>query len=398
MRLQSAVSAAHVGHAPAEQALPEGGGGASPGGGAGEGHVGAELHARSPHPSLQLRYWKSASRLRMSRLLLPDLLVHPFLYGSAALERSLGSAQFSSGGEGCVSSGSRVSVVPARSGMSGSEDYSSAEDEDYVPSGAEYSEDDVSELVEEDEEENLNKRKKGSKSIACRKRKKGGLLLEPGDSEEAKAQQGEKEEVDSLRQVEGDRSEEEEKKKEDALWASFLSDVGQKPKTLAAAQVTSPQTCKTVKKNLNKSLKEVEEPEEQKDIEKVTITKVFDFAGEEVRVTKEVDAASKEAKSFLEQQEKEKTQTAIPASLPTVSGVKRPSGMNSLLGKIGSKKQKMNTLEKSRLDWENFKDEQGIGEELAIHNRGKEGNARPHHWSMPGLRGVIVMQLLPQYA
>lgn len=35
-------------------------------------------------------------------------------------------------------------------------------------SGAEYSEDDVSELVEEDEEENLNKRKKGSKSIACR--------------------------------------------------------------------------------------------------------------------------------------------------------------------------------------------------------------------------------------
>lgn len=53
--------------------------------------------------------------------------------------------------------------------------------------------------------------------------------------------------------------------------------------------------------------------------------------------------------------------------------VKRPSGMNSLLGKIGSKKQKMNTLEKSRLDWENFKDEQGIGEELAIHNRGKEG-------------------------
>ncbi|XP_025055530.1 craniofacial development protein 1 [Alligator sinensis] len=239
--------------------------------------------------------------------------------------------------------------------------------------GGEYSEDDVSELVEEDEEENLNKRKKGSKSIACRKRKKGGLLLEPGDSEEAKAQQGEKEEVDSLRQVEGDRSEEEEKKKEDALWASFLSDVGQKPKTLAAAQVTSPQTCKTVKKNLNKSLKEVEEPEEQKDIEKVTITKVFDFAGEEVRVTKEVDAASKEAKSFLEQQEKEKTQTAIPASLPTVSGVKRPSGMNSLLGKIGSKKQKMNTLEKSRLDWENFKDEQGIGEELAIHNRGKEG-------------------------
>lgn len=53
--------------------------------------------------------------------------------------------------------------------------------------------------------------------------------------------------------------------------------------------------------------------------------------------------------------------------------VKRPSGLSSLLGKIGSKKQKMSTLEKSKLDWENFKEEEGIGDDLAIHNRGKEG-------------------------
>ena len=46
--------------------------------------------------------------------------------------------------------------------------------------------------------------------------------------------------------------------------------------------------------------------------------------------------------------------------------------MSSLLGKIGAKKQ-MSTLEKSKLDWESFKEEEGIGEELAIHNRGKEG-------------------------
>ncbi|NXE10002.1 CFDP1 protein, partial [Lophotis ruficrista] len=89
------------------------------------------------------------------------------------------------------------------------------------------------------------------------------------------------------------------------------------------------------------------------------------------RVTKEVDSTSKEAKAFLKQQEKR--QSAAPASFPTVSGVKRPSGMSSLLGKIGSKKQKMSTLEKSKLDWENFKEEEGIVEELAIHNRGKDG-------------------------
>ncbi|NXP13874.1 CFDP1 protein, partial [Thinocorus orbignyianus] len=89
------------------------------------------------------------------------------------------------------------------------------------------------------------------------------------------------------------------------------------------------------------------------------------------RVTKEVDSTSKEAKSFLKQQEKR--QSAAPAAFPTVSGLKRPSGMSSLLGKIGSKKQKMSTLEKSKLDWENFKEEEGIVEELAIHNRGKDG-------------------------
>ena len=53
--------------------------------------------------------------------------------------------------------------------------------------------------------------------------------------------------------------------------------------------------------------------------------------------------------------------------------LKRSSGMSSLLGKLGAKKQKMSTLEKSKLDWESFKEEEGIGEELATHNRGKEG-------------------------
>ncbi|KFW64909.1 Craniofacial development protein 1, partial [Pygoscelis adeliae] len=207
---------------------------------------------------------------------------------------------------------------------------------------------------------------------ASRKRKKGGLLLEPDEKEEEEAQQNEEEEeeeADNVEQVERNR-EEEEKKKEDALWASFLSDVGQKPKAGATTQVTQAKKAEEEKSG-NKLQEKPKGSEKPKDSGKVTITKVFDFAGEEVRVTKEVDSTSKEAKSFLKQQEKR--QSAAPASLPTVSGVKRPSGMSSLLGKIGSKKQKMSTLEKSKLDWENFKEEEGIVEELAIHNRGKDG-------------------------
>ncbi|XP_030812149.1 craniofacial development protein 1 [Camarhynchus parvulus] len=260
--------------------------------------------------------------------------------------------------------------------MSGSESeqeqelYSSADDDDYVPSGAEYSEDDESELVREEEPAGSPRPARGRRSPrrpGSRKRKKGGLLLETGEKEEEKAQQNgeeqKEEEVDDVEQIER-RREEEEKKKEDALWASFLSDVGQKPKAVAATQGT--QIKKT--KEENGGNKPQEKP---KDSGKVTITKTFDFAGEEIKVTKEVDSNSKEAKSFLKQQEK--LQAAAPASLPTVSGVKRPSGMSSLLGKIGAKKQKMSTLEKSKLDWENFKEEEGIVEELAIHNRGKDG-------------------------
>ncbi|XP_055582558.1 craniofacial development protein 1 isoform X3 [Falco biarmicus] len=213
--------------------------------------------------------------------------------------------------------------------MSGSEEYSSAEDEDYVPSGAEYSEDDVSELVREEAADSPRppRGRRSPRRPASRKRKKGGLLLEPDEKEEEKAQRNEEEEeeeVDSVEQVERNR-EEEEKKKEDALWASFLSDVGQKPKAGAATHVT--QTKKAEEEKSGNKLQE-----KPKDSVKVTITKTFDFAGEEVRVTKEVDSNSKEAKSFLKQQEK--WQSASPASLPTVSGLvlhwKPPSVLEQL--------------------------------------------------------------------
>ncbi|XP_010185665.1 PREDICTED: craniofacial development protein 1-like, partial [Mesitornis unicolor] len=154
------------------------------------------------------------------------------------------------------------------------------------------------------------------------KKKKGGLLLEPDEKEEEKPLQNEEkeeeeEEVDNVEQVELN-SEEEEKKKEDALWARFLSDVGQKPKAGAATQVT--QAAKAEEEKSGSKLQEKpKESEKSKDSGKVTITKVFDFAGEEVRVTKEVDSTSKEAKSFLKQQEKRQAAPA-PASLPTVSG------------------------------------------------------------------------------
>ncbi|XP_057349544.1 craniofacial development protein 1 isoform X2 [Manis pentadactyla] len=223
-----------------------------------------------------------------------------------------------------------------------SEDFStSEEDEDYVPSGGEYSEDDINELVKEDEvdgEEQTQKtkgKKRKAQSTPARRRKQGGLSLdEEEDASEEPGGSSSEEEGAAAQQEKDIGSEDARKKKEDELWASFLNDVGPKSRVPPSTQVKRGE--ETEETSSSKLLVKTEEPEKPKEAEKVKITKVFDFAGEEVRL-------------------------------------KRSSGMSSLLGKIGAKKQKMSTLEKSKLDWESFKEEEGIGEELAIHNRGKEG-------------------------
>ncbi|KAM8947834.1 craniofacial development protein 1 isoform 1-T1 [Pelodytes ibericus] len=270
--------------------------------------------------------------------------------------------------------------------MSDSEDYSSSEDEDYVPSGGEYSEDDVNELVKEDDEEgeedggpkksheDKNKKQK-AKSISARKRKKGVLVLNAEEKleEEKKktADSSEEEGVGGLEEVKKIKHQEAKKKREEDLWSSFLSDVGQKPKS------SSPSSSPTEKcEDTDKPSAQGSATTNQKGDSKVTITKVFDFAGEEVRVTKKVESSSKEAKDFIKLQETGQTQPSpapLRTSQPTGSGVKRPGGVSSILGKLGSKKQKLSTLEKSKLDWETFKEQEGIGDELAIHNRGKDG-------------------------
>lgn len=48
------------------------------------------------------------------------------------------------------------------------------------------------------------------------------------------------------------------------------------------------------------------------------------------------------------------------------------SGISSVLGQIG-KKTKISTLEKSKLDWDNYKKQENIEEELNTHNKGKDG-------------------------
>uniref|UniRef100_A0A2K5QQ13 Craniofacial development protein 1 n=1 Tax=Cebus imitator TaxID=2715852 RepID=A0A2K5QQ13_CEBIM len=216
----------------------------------------------------------------------------------------------------------------------------SEEDEDYVPSGGEYTEDDVNELMKEDEVD-------------------GEEAFQPG-REDKEEEDANSESESSSRQKKGIGSEEARKKEKDELWAKFLNDMGPKSKVPPSTQVKKVE--ETEETSSTKLLVKAEELEKPKETENVKITKVFDFAGEEVRVTKEADATSKEAKSFFKQHEKEKPQAKVSSALPSL-----PARSGSLLGKSSAKKQKMSTLEKSKLDWES------IGEDLAIGNRGKEG-------------------------
>ncbi|XP_045893660.1 craniofacial development protein 1 [Micropterus dolomieu] len=268
-----------------------------------------------------------------------------------------------------------------------SDGYSSNEDADYVPSDDNLSEDDINECEKEDplhgdddvpHPDNVSKKKRKKKDISMRKRKKGVLKVDQEETCGGGAEEGQppQEEVAKPAEVQKD-DDDRQKKKSDDLWASFLSDVGSRPKDSAPASQSN-----TTQKDDSSVLKVAPLSTETKASEpaKVTITKVFDFAGEEVRVNQEVSADSREAKSYLKSQstkpeengDEEKRSSASQAHLPGPSA-KRPAGMTSLLSRIGGKKPKMSTLEKSKMDWDAFKSEEGITEELAIHNRGREG-------------------------
>lgn len=102
---------------------------------------------------------------------------------------------------------------------------------------------------------------------------------------------------------------------------------------------------------------------------KITVTKKFDFAGECVEVTKQVNKDSKEAQRFLKTEKEKKVQDGT-----SFSAQKRgSSGLSSIMGVISGKQPKMGCLDKSKIDWDKFTDEQGIKEELNTHNKGKDG-------------------------
>lgn len=227
----------------------------------------------------------------------------------------------------------------ARRTMSKSEerDYSeSSDDEDYKPENEENcagSEDDsdVPEDGSDSSEGEKSKRKSTGKKPRKKRRKKASTKEDSDGDDNEKS-----------------LTAEEEKRRSDQLWADFLSDVDPPP---AKAEVT--RKSPTPKISKPKSSEESKTAEERQKEQKLPIVEeIFNFAGEEVKVP--VKNAQK------------------PAKRPAVPAVGRSSGVSSILGSLG-KKPKISTLEKTKLDWNRFKESEGINEELERFNKGKDG-------------------------
>ncbi|PBC30915.1 craniofacial development protein 1 [Apis cerana] len=250
---------------------------------------------------------------------------------------------------------------------------SDEDDEDYIPDGADSepvseveSEGDAESGPEDENDENQREttKKRGRKKnkvikSKIRKRRRRKKVTEDKDDEKEEKQQ--KEESIEKKEL----TEEEEKKRADSLWADFMKDTAMTPK---------PKQQNVTNKSKERS-PSIEKPKVE---EKVKITKVFEFAGEEVKVEKEVSIDSAEARISLSSAENsEKTgNSGSPAGRGSGRGrgFKRAGlgGISSVLGQLG-KKAKISTLEKSKLDWDNYKKQENLEEEISTHNKGKDG-------------------------
>ncbi|GBP18998.1 Craniofacial development protein 1 [Eumeta japonica] len=227
----------------------------------------------------------------------------------------------------------------------------SESDEDYTPGepeklSEEESADEETDIQYEKElEQKMTKRKARNTSKTKKKRRADDVVVEVNKK---------KLHVEESEKCLGP---EDEKKREDDLWAKFLEGTDTIPKTISKQNNTD-----NFDAELNTKIKETNTPmTTQNKVDKESREqRIFEFAGETIVVENNVI--------------KEKIKTDPAQVKPGVSTAKGHSsgGLSNLLSQI-NKKNKLSTLEKSKLDWDTYKKEEGIEEEIQSHNKGKHG-------------------------
>ena len=112
--------------------------------------------------------------------------------------------------------------------------------------------------------------------------------------------------------------------------------------------------------------------------ETIAIKRIYVFAGETITEEKIVPKSSAEARLYLESQNAAQNPptTATNTKPPLRRPKKRASMFDSkpeLSGASKGKGPKLNTIEKSKLDWAGYVDKEGIKEELDVAEKAKDG-------------------------
>lgn len=225
--------------------------------------------------------------------------------------------------------------------MSSAED-SDSSDEDYIPGSK--PEEVVSEVESDgDPEDDLSDtevKAGGKRTKTAKKSRKKPLIHKEAESLDKPKDKG--------------QSEDEKKKLDDDLWADFMKDTGFQSKS------TKLDDSKTSNKStpLPRSYKKTEESI-SKPTESVKVTETYTFAGEKISIEKEVVKRPNDVGL-------DKTSSSKPISK------RGGGGLGGILSQLG-KPPKITTLEKSKLDWDQFKKEKNLDEELRTFNKGKDG-------------------------
>ncbi|XP_035787140.1 craniofacial development protein 1-like [Anopheles albimanus] len=254
---------------------------------------------------------------------------------------------------------------------------SDASDEDFRPdkedadSGSDPESEDDEPLEDERPETDTNgssQRKRKAAKPASGTGKKSKASKTTLDQREAAKPEKDDDQSDSKEDKELD--EEEEKRRTDALWADFLggssnSSTNETKSTTTSTTTKAPEANKTVPVSRKPVVPEPATKNPAENEKKLTVEKIFEFAGERVVVTEEEGGSQSIA-----------SKVSSPAASTASNVAKAPpirgGGLGSVLNQIGKKNQ-LSTLEKTKLDWNRFKRQEGIEEELQTHNKGKDG-------------------------
>lgn len=299
------------------------------------------------------------------------------------------------------------------------EDYKSDEDEDFNPDAAPADGDEVS-SSSEDEAEDSSKRTKKRKEVAedldfnnsgdeatiskSKRKKKRRKGIDADQEDEGSGGEG------GLIKTRAQRAVEVKEKKPlvqagkssvdvDALWAQMTAGATKsqtpqpKPPSDSTPVTTNgsqqPQPQQPPGPSPDPATQTVPPPQAPTHLPKdtITINRTFTFAGETHTESRTVPATSAEAKLYLAEQAEAAARaagnapTGAPSSKPLAPGLRRPKKRVSMFssGAAGNdatkpaKEQKLNTLQKSRLDWAAHVDSEGISEELDEARRAKGG-------------------------